>query len=55
MSATLASERPALTTASIELANAGVRFDFDGRGRIVTPGVSWIRRVRESHWGEERR
>lgn len=51
MSTTLASERPRLTAASIELNDVGVRFDFDGRGRIVTPGVSWIRRVRQSHWG----
>jgi ABC-type polysaccharide/polyol phosphate transport system ATPase subunit len=51
MSATIATPRPALTEASLELRNAGVRFDFDARGRIVTPGVSWIRRVRQSHWG----
>jgi ABC-type polysaccharide/polyol phosphate transport system ATPase subunit len=29
----------------------GIRFDFDGRRRVVTPALSHIRRIRASAWG----
>lgn len=33
------------------LEGVGVRFDFDGLRRVVTPGIAPIRRVRATAWG----
>jgi ABC-type polysaccharide/polyol phosphate transport system ATPase subunit len=33
------------------LEGAGVRFDFDRLGRVVTPGLGLFRRIRSSSWG----
>jgi lipopolysaccharide transport system ATP-binding protein len=33
------------------LEDAGVRFDFDRLGRVVTPGLARLRRVRATTWG----
>lgn len=37
--------------ASARLVELGVRFDFDRQGRVVTPGLRRLRRVRASAWG----
>jgi ABC-type polysaccharide/polyol phosphate transport system ATPase subunit len=33
------------------LEGAGVRFDFDRLGRVVTPGLNMFRRIRSTTWG----
>jgi ABC-type polysaccharide/polyol phosphate transport system ATPase subunit len=37
--------------AAVRLEQVGVRFDFDGLGRVVTPTLRHIRRVRATAWG----
>lgn len=37
--------------ARVQLENLGVRFDFDRQGRVVTPGLALIRRIRATAWG----
>jgi lipopolysaccharide transport system ATP-binding protein len=37
--------------AEIRLDGVGVRFDFDGLRRVVTPALRHIRRIRASAWG----
>lgn len=51
MSTALAPAQTPRAAARISLANAGVRFDFDRRGRIVTPSLRLLRRVRTTNWG----
>jgi ABC-type polysaccharide/polyol phosphate transport system ATPase subunit len=34
-----------------QLDDVGVRFDFDHLGRVVTPCLSWFRRIKASAWG----
>jgi lipopolysaccharide transport system ATP-binding protein len=41
----------AAATALVHLDGVGVRFDFDRRGRVVTPTLARVRRVRSSGWG----
>ena len=38
-------------TAAARLENAGVRFDFDRLGRVLTPGLARLRRIRATAWG----
>ncbi len=51
MSVAVAPDQQALSTAEVVLENVGVRFDFDRRGRIVTPTLRYLRRIRDSAWG----
>lgn len=37
--------------AQVGLESVGVRFDFDRFGRVVTPGLALLRRVRTTAWG----
>jgi homopolymeric O-antigen transport system ATP-binding protein len=37
--------------AEVSLSGAGVRFDFDRQGRVVTPGLRYLRKIRASAWG----
>ena len=37
----------------VHLAGLGVRFDFDRQGRVVTPGLRALRRIRDHAWGLE--
>jgi ABC-type polysaccharide/polyol phosphate transport system ATPase subunit len=37
--------------AEVRLSEVGVRFDFDGQGRVVIPGLRHLRRIRASAWG----
>jgi ABC-type polysaccharide/polyol phosphate transport system ATPase subunit len=43
--------RAAKPGAEVRLNDVGVRFDFDRRGRVVTPVLSYVRRVRDTAWG----
>jgi ABC-2 type transport system ATP-binding protein/lipopolysaccharide transport system ATP-binding protein len=38
-------------SAAVRLDGLGVRFDFDRQGRVVTPGLRRLRRIRGSAWG----
>jgi len=40
-----------VTGGEARLDGAGVRFDFDRLGRVVTPGLGLFRRIRSSSWG----
>lgn len=42
---------PAASKGAIVLADAGVRFDFDHLGRVLTPGLAHLRHTRSSAWG----
>jgi lipopolysaccharide transport system ATP-binding protein len=45
-------EQPlAAADAAARLDNVGVRFDFDRLGRVLTPALAKLRRVRASAWG----
>jgi ABC-type polysaccharide/polyol phosphate transport system ATPase subunit len=37
--------------AEVRVDGLGVRFDFDRLGRVVTPGLALLRRVRATSWG----
>jgi lipopolysaccharide transport system ATP-binding protein len=37
--------------AEVRLENVGVRFDFDRLGRVLTPALAKLRRIRASAWG----
>lgn len=37
--------------AAVRFERVGVRFDFDGLGRVVTPTLRYIRRIRATAWG----
>ena len=39
------------TEAEVIAENAGVRFDFDRRSRVVTPLMARLRRIKETTWG----
>ena len=39
------------THVTARLDGVGVRFDFDRRNRVVTPALSYVRRIRDSSWG----
>ncbi len=51
MTETATEARPAEPGAEVRLSDVGVRFDFDRRGRVVTPVLSYVRRVRDTAWG----
>jgi ABC-type polysaccharide/polyol phosphate transport system ATPase subunit len=51
MTARVASEPVVERGGEVRLRKAGVRFDFDRRGRVVTPALRYVRRVRDSAWG----
>jgi lipopolysaccharide transport system ATP-binding protein len=45
-------DRPvAILDAEARLENVGVRFDFDRHGRVLTPVLARLRRVKASSWG----
>jgi ABC-type polysaccharide/polyol phosphate transport system ATPase subunit len=39
------------TPVTARLEGVGVRFDFDRRNRVVTPALSYVRRIRSCAWG----
>jgi ABC-type polysaccharide/polyol phosphate transport system ATPase subunit len=46
------SHPPALApVADVRVQDLGVRFDFDHLGRVITPGLGLLRRVRATTWG----
>jgi len=49
--ATPAATRARTERGAIRLADAGVRFDFDHLGRVLTPGLAHLRHIRSSAWG----
>jgi ABC-2 type transport system ATP-binding protein len=51
MSVAVTPERRAVGGAEMRLEGVGVRFDFDRRGRIVTPTLRHVRRIRDTAWG----
>ena len=51
MSAGIAAPRGTEHRAEVRLDGVGVRFNFDRQGRVVTPGMRHLRRIRASAWG----
>lgn len=51
MSVALDHELAGRAYAEVRLMNVGVRFDFDRLGRVVTPGLALLRRIKTSAWG----
>jgi ABC-type polysaccharide/polyol phosphate transport system ATPase subunit len=51
MSAVLVTEPVPQVEGPIRLRGAGVRFDFDHLGRVLTPGLARFRHVRSNAWG----
>jgi ABC-type polysaccharide/polyol phosphate transport system ATPase subunit len=51
MSAVVVSEPASRIEAPVRLHGAGVRFDFDHLGRVLTPGLARLRHVRSNAWG----
>lgn len=51
MSAVAEAQDTGLAGGEARLEGAGVRFDFDRLGRVVTPGLALFRRIRSTTWG----
>ncbi|HLM31150.1 MAG TPA: ATP-binding cassette domain-containing protein [Solirubrobacterales bacterium] len=51
MSAVVAEHGVRSGAGEVRLRGVGVRFDFDGQGRVLTPVLSHLRRRRGSAWG----
>jgi lipopolysaccharide transport system ATP-binding protein len=51
MSVTTADQPVAVPRAEARLEGVGVRFDFDRLGRVLTPALAKLRRVKASAWG----
>ena len=51
MTTALEPERTASVPGEVRLEGVGVRFDFDHLGRVLTPALARLRRIRATAWG----
>lgn len=47
----MSASAPTSTRGSVHARNAGIRFDFDRRQRVVTRTLAHVRRIRSTAWG----